>query len=179
MPLSEESKTSKVTLGQFDALAFPHIYLIIHTNRGNPISSAFAIRFHLYLCYPMFFTLPRQGTIHTNLIILLLHTNWGNLHELFSFQDQSFILPLFSFEPSCSYPPSLKSTQPTQHTKTRTPKLGQFCRKIHSQYLSNTSNSLNTYPLPMGPSMHLSRVSKRKVDGYTMLTLASNDPRFS
>ena len=172
MPLSEESKTSEVTLGQFNTLAFSHIYLIIHTNRGNPISSTFAIRFHLYLCCPMFFTLPRQGTIHTNLIILVLHTNWGNLHEL-------FILPLFSFEPSCSYPPSLKPTQPTQHIKTGTPKLGQFCRKIHSQYLSNTSNSLNTYPLPMGPSMHLSSVSKRKVDGYTMLTLASNDPRFS
>jgi len=64
MPLSKESKTSEVTLGQFHTLAFPHIYPIIHNNRGNPISSAIAIRFHLYLCYPMFFTLPRQGTIH-------------------------------------------------------------------------------------------------------------------
>ena len=62
MPLSEESKTSEVTLRQFDTLAFPHIYLIIHTNRGNPISSAFVIRFHLYLCYPMLFTLPIQET---------------------------------------------------------------------------------------------------------------------
>jgi len=26
MPLLEEGKTSKVTLGQFDTLAFPHIY---------------------------------------------------------------------------------------------------------------------------------------------------------
>jgi len=31
----------------------------------------------------------------------------------------------------------------------------------------------------MGSSMHLNSVSKRKVDGYTMLTLASNDPEFS
>jgi len=34
MPISEEGKTSKVTLGQFDTLAFPHIYLIIHTTRA-------------------------------------------------------------------------------------------------------------------------------------------------
>ena len=144
MPLSEESKTSKVTLGQFDTLAFPHIYLIIHTNRGNPISSAFAIRFHLYLRYPMFFTLPRQGTIHTNLIILLLHTNQGNLHELFSFQDQSFTLPLFSFEPSCSYPPSLKPTQPTQHTKTGAV-LSEDSLLVSFKYLKLPKHSPFTY----------------------------------
>jgi len=53
--------------------------------------------------------------------------------------------------------------------------LGRFA----PQYLSNTSKFLNTYLLPMGSSIYLSSVSKRKVDGYTMLTLASNDPGFS
>ena len=60
MPLSEESKTSEVTLGQFDTLAFPHIYLIIHTNRGNPISSVFAIHFIFTFVTPCFSPYPNK-----------------------------------------------------------------------------------------------------------------------
>jgi len=50
---------------------------------------------------------------------------------------------------------------------------------LHLHYLLNTSDSLNTHLLSMGLSMHLSNVSKRKVNDYILLTLASNYPGFS
>jgi len=101
----------------FDTLAFPHIYLIIHTNWGQSyVQYLFhlsyntkAIQFHLYPCYPIFVTLPRQAISHTNLIIPL-YIQTGAIAKLISLPEESFTLPLFSFEPGCSYPPSLKLT---------------------------------------------------------------------
>jgi len=103
--------------GASDTLAFPHIYLIIHTKWGqsyfqylfHPSYNTRAIQFHPYPCYPIFVTLPRQAIPHTNLIITL-YIQTGAIAKPISLHEESFTLSLFSFEPGCSYPPSLKPT---------------------------------------------------------------------
>ena len=66
----------------------------------------------------------------------------------------------------------LKTHIASQHTQNWDTKNGAIqSEDVHSQYLSNT---LNTYLLPTRSSIHIDSLSKRKVDNYTMLTLASN-----
>jgi len=99
MPFSEESdlyrstgnEASEVTLGQSDTLAFPHIYLIIHTKWGNPISSNF-VSPHTTLGQSSFirtlitlFLRPYQAKPSFTQIssFPFVHVNWGNCKAYF------------------------------------------------------------------------------------------------
>ena len=74
-----------------DTLAFPHIYLIIHTYWGNPIFNIIVIphatlgqfNFHLYLYYPVLSPYQDKQSFIAILIIPLVHTNWGNCKAYF------------------------------------------------------------------------------------------------
>jgi len=68
-----------------------------------------SIQFHPYHCYSIFVTLPRQAIPHTNLIISLVHTNWGNCKAHFPSWRVLYTTLIF-FWTSCLYPPSLKLT---------------------------------------------------------------------
>ena len=89
---------------------------------------------------------------------------WFVLWSLFPFQDQPF-------KPKMCKSFKLKTNIASQDTQNWDTKNGAIqYDDMHSQYLSNTSN---TYLLLMGSSMHIDSVSKRKVDNYTMLIVST------
>jgi len=142
----------------FPAHIFYHTYQLGQSNFQylcHPLYSTGAIRFHPHPCHPIFVTLPRQTIFHTNFTIPLVHKNWGNCKAYFPSRRVLYTILIF-FRTKLFIPSKLHA-----HIGNSTHQNWGLSKDLHSRYLSNTLNSLNTYPLSMGSS-------------YTILTLASN-----
>jgi len=101
-----------------DILAFPHIYRIIHTNWGksyfqylcHPLYNPRTIQFHSYPFTPFFFPPYQDKQSLTQISSFPMYIQTGPIAKPISLCEESFTLPLLSFEPGCLYPPSLKPT---------------------------------------------------------------------
>jgi len=110
-------KYQKSHMGQSDTLAFPHTYLMIHINWGNPISSTFVIPhttlgqsgFIRTLVIPFFFTLQdKQSFAQISSFPLYIQTGAIYMNCL-TFKTSLLHYPYF-LSNQVFIPPSLKPT---------------------------------------------------------------------